>query len=299
MKYDPKHRLFVRWSCHTLDDERLDVVSILARHVFDRGLLQARRSSSDGLVTIRQVMDGMRDADGLGMAPLWPGGPPVDADQINAALAELTEIGLLSEAELPGRWEITGWTKHNDPQTVGTDSVTDGTDGDRAKQIRDRQIASAHRTNHGLGRHEGKPNPECEECRVATVLDGIDVDTDSVATVLTEQNKTHHHLRDTETRRPLVATEVRDVANAIASALGANNDQAIQALPGAVMRAQANGWTPSAMASLADYAALVADHPKAYWLAAVNRPAPDRELTPDELRDFLEANPADDQENAA
>lgn len=299
MTRDARHRLFVRWSCHTLDDERLDVVSILARHVFDRALLQVRRAGADGVLTHRQVMDGLRDADGLAMAPLWPGGPPVDSVQAIAAIAELVAIGLLEDHETPGRYVLAGWWKHNG-QPHGTDGKTVETVEDRADRVQTAQRAAAHRTNHRRGYHDDKTVDDCELCQAATVEDGTDdryrTDTDGLNR--TDQNRPQQQ-RDRTVPEPLDASEVQATTIAIGHALGIPPDRTRDVIPGAVMAGQANGWSIDAMVELAGEAAIKADNPRAYWLAIIQRPAPDRPLrTADDFARFF-AEHDQDQDDAA
>lgn len=135
-----KDSLYVPCSVSMLDDIDLNNCGLLAQLVYHRALLLAKRASTDGVVTWRQLAGHF-----YGLA---------DAAELTAAIDELVGADLLADEGRDGVFEVTGWLKHNRPVEQIEASRT------RRKA---RQREAAHVTNHHLGRH-AVPVDECPEC---------------------------------------------------------------------------------------------------------------------------------------
>lgn len=293
MERDPKHILFVRWSCHTLDDPRLNRCSILGRHVFDRALLEARRAAADGIVTTRALLAGLQDERGGNFAMLTPTGSPVDHQDAAAAIKELVAIELLEPLDETGaRYRITGWALHNEPT---------GTAKDRQQRTVTAQRAAAHRTNHGKGQHDNEPRPDCPECQARAVKSGLPEETatgTATGQERSERTAEQQQSRTEQQQQPREQIDVVAVAGA-AEAVGArfgiqSKAPAMLALGTAVGSALENGWTAEQLVEAADAAALKGDNPRAYWLAIIADPPTELLESPGDIRDFLANNPGSD-----
>ncbi len=284
-----KDLLFVPLSVDVLNDERLNFASAVAQLVYFRGLVHAKVSARDGIVSRRSVLGGLFDV------PVTVESGDVCQDVVADAIGELVVLGLWEIVDdKMHTYRISGWFKHNDP----VEAVEN-----RRAEAEAKKRANGFRSGHKQGWHDGNPREGCPLCDEKDQVRAHK--SASAAQAQHSGTAAAQRKRSASQKRLARASEAETEAEAEAGAekqppptrsdrpksaepepvavvVGREALQAIGYLDATptvgeertVSRALKRGWDPAVVVELGhDAAARGADDPRRWWLGAVRRHA--------------------------